>query len=181
MSNLIAITYPDEYRAAEVMATLRRLSGAYLIDLEDAVYVTKDAQSKIKLYQSRNLTGEAAGAGALWGALIGLIFFMPIAGAAIGAGMGALAGKFSDYGIDDNFVKQLGQNMPPNSSAIFVLVRKATPDKVLPEVSKYGGTIIQTSLPKEAEERLQAALEQGGGPKGPLMQQEQAPGPTPMA
>jgi uncharacterized membrane protein len=163
MSNLIVVAYPDEYRAAEVLATLRRLNKAYLIDLEDACYVTKDAQGRIKLHQNTSLTGAGAAWGGLWGMLIGLLFFVPFLGLAIGAGLGAISGHLADYGIDDKFAKQLTATLQPNSSAIFVLVRRSTPDKVLPEVSKFGGTILQTSLPQETEARLQDALNKGGG------------------
>jgi uncharacterized membrane protein len=161
MSNLVVVAYPDEYRAAEVLATLRRMRSDYLIDLEDACYVTKDAQGKLKLHQSTNLTGAAAAMGGMWGMLIGLLFFAPFLGLAIGAGVGALTGKLSDYGIDDKFAKRLTSTLQPNSSAIFVIVRTATVDKVVPELAKYGGTVMQTSLPKEAEQKLQAALRQG--------------------
>jgi uncharacterized membrane protein len=164
MSELIVIAYPDQYRAAEVIATLKRLQTEYLIDLDDAVYVTKDAQNKIKLNQSVDLTTTGALGGAFWGSLIGLLFLMPIFGAAVGAAAGAISGHYSDYGIDDNFIKQLATQMQPNSSAIFVLVRRSTPDKVLPEVSKYGGTVIKTSLPNDMEEKLQAALTAGYQP-----------------
>jgi uncharacterized membrane protein len=161
VSDLIAVAYPDEYRAAEVMLTLRRLTQEYLIDLEDACYVTKDREGKIKLHQSTKLGGAGAAGGAVWGGLIGLLFFVPLAGAAVGAGIGALVGRFTDYGIDDAFMKGLSEQMKPGSSAIFVLVRKVTPDKVIAEVSKYGGTVLRTSLSKEAEERLQSALTEG--------------------
>lgn len=162
MSNLVVVAYPDQYRAAEVMAALRRLNKQYLIDLEDACYVTKDANGKIKLHQNTSLAGAGAAWGGLWGMLIGLLFFVPFLGFAIGAGMGAIAGKLSDYGIDDKFAKQLTSTLQPNSSALFVLVQRSTPDKVVPELAKYGGTILQTSLPKETEDKLRAALEQGG-------------------
>jgi len=162
MSNLVVVAYPDQYRAAEVMAALRRLNKEYLIDLEDACYVTKDANGKIKLHQNTSITGAGAAWGGLWGMLIGLLFFVPFLGFAIGAGMGAIAGKLSDYGIDDKFAKQLTSTLQPNSSAIFVLVQKSTPDKVVPELAKYGGTVLQTSLPKETEEKLQEALQKGG-------------------
>jgi uncharacterized membrane protein len=162
MSNLVVVAYPDEYRAAEVLAALRRLNKEYLIDLEDACYVTKDAKGKIKLHQNTSLAGEGAAWGGMWGILIGLLFFVPFLGLAIGAGIGALSGKFADYGIDDKFAKQLAATMTPGSSAIFMLVRRSTPDKVLPELSQYGGTVLQTSLPKETEEKLQAALKEGG-------------------
>jgi uncharacterized membrane protein len=161
VSNLVVIVYPNENRAAEVMTTLKRLTGEYVIDLEDAVYVTKDAGGKVKLHQADNVAGAGAAWGGLWGLLIGLLFFVPVAGLAIGAAAGALAGKYSDYGIDDKFVKQLSATLTPGSSAIFVLVRRSTPDKVVPEISKYGGTVLQTSLDKETEAKLQAALAQG--------------------
>jgi uncharacterized membrane protein len=163
MSNLIVVAYPDEYRAAEVLASLRRLNKEYLIDLDDACYVTKDARGKIKLHQNTSLTGAGAAWGGMWGMLIGLLFFVPFIGLAIGAGVGALSGKLADYGIDDKFAKQIAATMQPNTSAIFMLIRKSTPDKVVPEVAKFGGTILQTSLPKETEEKLQEALKQGGG------------------
>jgi uncharacterized membrane protein len=163
MSNLVAVAYPDEYRAAEVLATLRRMNNQYLIDLEDACYVTKDAHGKLKLHQNTSLAGGGAAWGGMWGLLIGLLFFVPFLGLAIGAGIGAISGKLADFGIDDNFARQLASTMQPNSSAIFVLTRKVTADKVVPELAKFGGTILQTSLPKDTEEKLQAALNQGAG------------------
>ncbi len=163
MSNLVVVAYPDEYRAAEVLAALRRLNKEYLIDLDDACYVTKDAKGKIKLHQNTSLTGAGVAWGGMWGMLIGLLFFVPFLGFAVGAGLGAISGKLSDYGIDDRFAKQIAATMQPRSSAIFMLIRRSTPDKVVPELAQYGGTILQTSLPKETEEKLQEALNQGGG------------------
>ena len=185
-SNLVVITYPDEHRAAEVLATLQRMQSQYLIDLEDAVYVTKGMDGKLKLHQTTNLAGAGAAWGGLWGLLIGLLFFVPIAGMAIGAASGALLGNLADYGIDDKFAKQLSATMTPGSSAIFVLVRRSTPDKVVPEIAKFGGTVMRTSLPKETEAKLQEALNRGAGEE--LAQQQAAieaqmapPPPAPQA
>ncbi len=157
-SKLIAIVYPDAHRAEEVLSTLKRLQSQYLIDLEDAAYVTKDKNNKLKLHQSVNLTAGGAVGGSFWGLLIGMLFFAPFAGALLGAGMGALAGSLSDYGIDDKFAKDLAKEMKPNSSAIFMLVRSVTVDKVVPEMRKYGGIVLKTSLAKETENKLQEAL-----------------------
>jgi uncharacterized membrane protein len=159
MADLVAITYPDEHRAAEVLATLKRLQHEYLIDLEDSCVVTKDAQGKIKLHQSVNLTATGALSGAFWGSLVGLLFFFPLGGAAIGAAAGALTGALSDYGIDDQFIRSLSEQMTPGSSAIFMLVRKVTTDKVEPELAKFGGKILYTSVSKEAEAKFQAMLD----------------------
>ncbi len=168
MSDLVAIAYPDMNRAEQVLEELGKMRKAQLIDLDDAVYVTKDAQGNVKLHQAVNMVGAGAGYGALWGGLWGLLLgalvLQPIAGAAIGAGVGAgsgaIVGKLSDYGIDDNFVRQLAHTLTPNSPAIFVLVRRVTTDKAIPEVSKFGGKVLQSSLSNEAEERLQQALSQ---------------------
>lgn len=161
MSKLIVIAYPDQHKAHEVRLTLARLQKEYLIDLEDAVVVTKDPAGKIKLHQAINLTAAGAVSGGFWGTLVGLIFLNPLLGAAVGAATGAASGALADVGINDNFMKELAQKLQPGSSALFVLVRKATADKVLPEIQPFGGTIIQSSLSHEDETRLQAALTQG--------------------
>jgi uncharacterized membrane protein len=174
MSDLIVVAYPDINRAEQVLDALSQMRTAQLIDLEDACYVTKDANGAIKLHQGVHLAGPGAKSGALWGGLWGFLFgllvFMPIAGAAVGAGIGAgsgaLAGNLGDYGIDDNFVRRLSESLTPNSSAIFLLVRRVTADKVVPEFSRYGGTSIQTSLSKDAEAKLQAALAQNAQMQG---------------
>jgi uncharacterized membrane protein len=160
MSELIAIAYPDKQTASEVRQTLARLQTEHLIELDDVVVVVKDNDGKVRLDQAVNLTGAGAASGALWGGLIGMLFFAPLLGMAVGAASGALSGKFSDFGVDDNFMQDVGAHLQPGGSAIFVLVRRATPDRVLEEVGRYGGTVLRTSLSRDAEERLQAALSQ---------------------
>ena len=97
--------------------------------------------------------------GSFWGLLIGFLFLNPLAGAAVGAGAGALSGKLADIGINDKFMKDLGETFTPATSALFVLVRKATPDKVLEGLKGFKGKIIQTSLTKDKEEELRKVLE----------------------
>jgi len=122
------------------------------------VVAVKDQQGKVKLHQAVNLTAAGAVSGGFWGALIGLLFLNPVLGLAIGAGAGAASGALTDVGINDKFMKELAGGMTPGSSALFVLVRKATPDKVLEELKGTGGKILKTSLTHEDEARLQAAL-----------------------
>jgi len=158
MSTLVVIGYHDLYQAEEVRLKLCKLQRDYLIDLEDAVVVTKDQAGKIKLHQAVNLTAVGAASGGFWGALIGLIFLNPLLGVAMGAAAGAVSGALTDVGINDRFMRDLAATMQPNSSALFVLARKATPDKVLEELQGSGGTILQTSLSHDDEAKLQAAL-----------------------
>lgn len=161
MANLVAVAYDDLGQAQQVMSTLDRLRKEHLIELEDAVIVEHQPGGKMKLHQP-SLAGAGAAGGALWGGLIGLIFLMPLFGMAIGAATGAATGALSDYGIDDNFMKELGEKLPEGGAATFVLVKEATADKVVPEVAKYGGHVLQTSLSNEQEAALQAALDRRG-------------------
>lgn len=161
MATLVAIVYPDEFRAAEVMATLRRLQREYLLELADACYVTKDQSGKVQLHQAVNLTTSGAIGGLFWGSLIGLLFFAPLLGAAVGAATGALGGALSDYGIEDDFMQELGEQMQPGSSAIFALVVRATEDKVIPVIAQFGGKVLKSNLSQEAEQKLQEELNAG--------------------
>ena len=159
MSNLVVLAFNEEQKAEEVRLALLKMQKEYLVDLEDAVVVVKNADGKLKLHQSVPLAALGASQGSFWGLLIGLLFGVPILGVLSGAAFGALSGKLSDYGIDDNFIKNLGETIEPGSSALFVLVKKATPDKVLEELSKFEGKVLKTSLTADAEAELAAALE----------------------
>jgi uncharacterized membrane protein len=157
VSNLIAIAYPSEATAQQAVATLGQLQKQQLIELDDVMIARRDGD-KIKLDQGVGLTGTGALGGAAWGGLIGLLFLAPIAGMAIGAATGAIAGHFSDYGIDDKFAKGVASSLPPGGAAVFLLVRRSTPDRVLAEMKQFGGTVLQTNLSAEAEQRLKDAL-----------------------
>ena len=161
MSNLVAVAYPDEATAQEVGKTLVELQKEHVIDLADLVVAVREDSGKIKLRQSFHGGAMGAAGGALWGGLIGLIFLAPLLGMAVGAAAGGAAGAMTDYGIDDKFMKELGDKLGPNGAALFVLVRSSTPDKVLPRISQYGGEVLHTSLSTEAEQTLQDALVEG--------------------
>ena len=159
MSNLIVIGFDDESTAFAMRAELVKMQKEYLLEMEDVVVVTKDEKDQVKLHQAVNLTASGAVGGGFWGLLIGSLFLTPLAGVAIGAGAGALSGKLADIGINDKFMKDLGETFTPGTSALFVLVRKATPDKVLEGLKGFKGKIIQTSLTKDKEEELRKVLE----------------------
>ena len=159
MSNLVVIAYDNQFKAEEVRTMLRKMQQEYLIDLEDAVVAVKDDAGKVKLHQMYRLAAAGALSGGFWGALIGLIFMSPLLGMAVGASAGAVSGALTDVGINDDFMKQLAATFKNGSSILFVLVRKATPDKVLAELQGTGGKVIKTSLTHEEEEKLQAVLD----------------------
>lgn len=160
MSDLVAIAYPDVATAQTVAGNLSDAVKQHLIELEDLVIVERQADGKVKLHQP-SLTAIGATGGALWGGLIGLIFLVPLFGMAIGAAAGAASGALTDTGVDDTFMKQLGEQIEPGGAALILLVRKVSADKILPEI-KIPGKVLQTSLSDEHEEQLTAALEAAG-------------------
>jgi uncharacterized membrane protein len=161
MSDLIVIAFKDEQTAFALRAELAKMQKEYLIEMEDVVVVTKDDKGKVKLHQAANLTAMGAVTGGFWGMLIGLIFLNPLLGVAVGAGAGAVSGALSDIGVDDKMMKELAASFKPGCSAVFVLVRKATGDKVLEGLKEFTGKgkVLQTSLAKDKEEELRAVIE----------------------
>jgi uncharacterized membrane protein len=158
MSDLVVIAFPTEAKAEEVRQKLFSMQKEYLIELSDAVIAVKDLQGHVKLNQLVNTTAAGAVSGAFWGSLIGLIFLMPLAGAALGAASGTLGGYLTDVGINDNWMKETAAVIQPGTAALFVLVRKVTGDKVLEALKGEGGTVLKTSLDHTKEAALQAAL-----------------------
>jgi uncharacterized membrane protein len=167
MSDLVVVAYKGQDTADQVLNKLREMQKEYLVDLEDAVVAVRDKNGKVRIKQAVPLVRLSAAGGAAWGGfiglLVGLLFMNPLlgwlAGLALGAGAGALSGALADYGINDDFIKEIGRSLEPGSSSVFVLIRRATYDKVLPELKPFGGKILRTSLSKEQEERLRKALE----------------------
>jgi uncharacterized membrane protein len=158
MSDLVVIAFPTEKKAEEVRQKLLGMQKEYLLELGDAVIAVKDADGRIKLNQLVNTTAIGAVSGTFWGTLIGLIFLMPLAGAAIGAASGAISGALADVGLNDKSMKEMAAAIQPGTAALFVLVRKVTADKVLEGLKGEGGTVIKTSLDHTKEAALQAAL-----------------------
>lgn len=158
MSDLLVIAFPTEAQAEEVRTKLFGLQREYLIELGDAVVAVKGADGQVKLNQIFQPVATGAASGALWGSLIGLIFLMPLAGAAIGAASGALGGKLTDLGINDAFMKDAAKTLESGQAALFLLIRKMTTDKVIAELQGTGGTILRSSFDETKEEALREAL-----------------------
>lgn len=159
MSNLIVVGFDNELTADEVLHKLGELHKEHLVDLDDAVVVIKNKKGKIRIKQSYDLVTSGAIGGGFWGSLLGLLFIHPLLGATVGIASGALTGALTDIGINDDFIQELSETLEPGTSALFLLVRRATPDKVLEELRPYGGKLLRTSLSKSDEESLKAALE----------------------
>jgi uncharacterized membrane protein len=158
MSDLVVIVYPTEARAEEMRQKIFGLQKEYLIEIGDAAIAVMHEDGKVKLNQLLNTTAMGAVSGSFWGLLIGAIFLMPLAGAALGAASGALGGALTDYGVDDKFMKELSTSLQPGNAALFVLVKRVTGDKVLEALKGTGGLVLKTSLDHTREQALRDAL-----------------------
>ena len=158
MSELVAIAYPDHQVAEVVRDILRDLSEQGLIELDDAVVASRDRDGKLELEQTLHPARPRAVGGALAGGVAGLLVGIPILGAAVGAASLAAGARRRDVGVDDDFARELAAELEPPRAALVLLVRSAAADKVLPEISEYGGRVMRTSLDPETEAALRERL-----------------------
>lgn len=161
MSNLVVVGFPTVDEAEQVRRELVDIQREQLISLEDAVVVERDKDGQVHLRQALNLTAAGALGGGFWGSLVGLLFLNPLLGAAVGAGIGAASGSLSDLGINDGFMREVGETLPEGSAALFVLLRDSTPDRVIERLRGHAphAKLLRTSLSHTDEERLRQLLE----------------------
>lgn len=159
MTELIVVGYDDAGKAEAARSELLGMAREYLVDVADAVVATADRDGRIRLNQMVNLWSVGAASGAFWGLLIGLIFFNPLLGVAVGAGAGALGGALSDFGINDHFMKKVSDVLQPGQAALFMMVRQHASDKVIERLGEMGGRIIRTNLDTSKEAALRAAFD----------------------
>jgi uncharacterized membrane protein len=158
MAELIAIGYPDMTTADAAADEARRLAKDLIIQPDAIAVIVRDHDGSYHVHTTHHMVGGGATWGMFWGFLFGLLFFIPVLGMAVGAGMGALMGKFTKTSIDKQFEEQVRGMIKPGNSALFLMLEKVTPDKAVEAMSKYGGTVLKTSLSKDTEQELQDAL-----------------------
>ena len=158
MADLIAIGYPDQATAEAAAEEARRLAQDLIIQPDAIAVIVRDEEGGYHVHTNHHLVGGGATWGMFWGLLFGLLFFIPFAGLAIGAGFGALFGHLGKNAIDKEFQQQVRDQVQPGTSCLFLIIEQATPDKATAALSRFGGTVIKTSLSDEDTQKLQEAL-----------------------
>lgn len=160
MATLVAIGYPDQATAEQARQTVQGLEAELIIQADQVAAISRDMEGKYHVTTTHGGASTAGGAswGGFWGLLFGMLFFVPFAGLALGLGFGALFGHLGEKGIDKQFQEQVRDYVQPGTSALFMIIEKATPDKAVAALEQYGGTVIKTSLSDEDTAKLQAAL-----------------------
>jgi uncharacterized membrane protein len=162
MATLIAIGYPDETTAKTASLEADRLAKDLIIQPDAIATIIRDREGKFHVTTHHHAVGAGATWGMFWGLLFGMLFFVPFIGMAVGAGLGALTGKLSKGAINKEFEEQVRALLQPGTSALFMIVEAVTPDKAVEGLSRYGGTVLKSSLSKEVESELQEALHGAG-------------------
>jgi uncharacterized membrane protein len=168
MATLLAIAYPDQDTAEKARATVGRLEEELIIQADEVAVISRDPDGKYHVHTTHSGFSTAGGAmwGGFWGILFGALFLIPLAGWAMGAGLGALFGHLRDESIDQAFQQRVRDHLKPGTSALFMVIQHVTPDKAIAALEQYGGIVIETSLSDEDTKKLQEALEPpstGGG------------------
>jgi uncharacterized membrane protein len=159
MATLTVWKFDSTDGAENALALLERMQKEELIQINDAAYVYwPEGRRRPKTEQLHKLTSSGALGGSFWGLLFGLIFFVPLLGMAVGAAMGALSGSMADVGIDDDFIREVRENVTPGTSALFVMTSNAVVDKVINEFKESGATLVSTNLSTEQEAKLREAF-----------------------
>ena len=161
MSTLVVVGFPSVEEAEQVRRELVAIQKEQLIALEDAVVVENDQEGNVHLRQALNLTAAGAVGGGFWGTLVGLLFLNPLLGAAVGAGIGAASGSLSDLGINDDFLREVGETLSPGSAALCLLLRESTPDRVIERLRNHAphARLLRTNLSHTDEDHLRRLLE----------------------
>ena len=155
MITLTVFKFHSPGGAQQLLNRVYALQNQELITIVDAATVSWiEGAKNPRTKQAVNLTGQGTLDGAFWGMLFGLLFFIPILGLAVGAGLGALSGYFDDYGIDDDFIKEVRKQVTPGTSALFLMTSNAVVDRIVDEITGMDFELIVSNLSPEQEERL---------------------------
>lgn len=160
MAELIVIGYDTSEKAEAARSELFGLSKEYLVEVGDAVVAVRDRSGKVKLNQMVNLWTVGAAGGSFWGLLAGFLFFNPLLGLVTGAAAGAVAGALNDYGISDDFMRDVAGVLQPDQAALFVLANRVSSERVIDRIAKHGGRVLRTNLDTSQEQKVRAAFEE---------------------
>jgi len=172
--DLIVVSFPGRYRAAQVLTKLRQ-RGAHVFDLDEAITVSWQDRRNFIVQLSINLSREEGARWArIWGAFIKATLFQPfterlsvaaatVAGrehARVNVEPAALTQDWwvSDVGISEDFVRDVGALVQPGESAIITVAEEFEPKVALDVLRDCGGSLIYTSLSSEQVEKVKREL-----------------------
>jgi uncharacterized membrane protein len=153
MADLIAIGYDDDTSAVEAMDEVERLRRDLGIDADVVAAIIRSKDGRLRTVTNQHVGGRFV-AGVFWGLLFGFLFFVPFLGVRVGAGMVALMGTIAKSGIDQQFQDQVRDMLKPGTSALFMIVEEVSPDRATDALSRFGGSVLKTSLSADVTKQI---------------------------
>lgn len=158
-ASLVAIDFDEPLKAQEALLAAMRLQTHGRLTLEDAAIVTRAPNGKVRVIQTKDINPlQGATSGSWWGLLAGLFVGGPLIGAALGAGLGGLFAKLRDIGIDDDEMKELGEQLTEGHAALFLLIEDCHQIHALGEARRFDGTLLHSTLDSDMRDKLVEAL-----------------------
>jgi uncharacterized membrane protein len=156
----VAVDIAEPYLAMAALDEIEKKAKAAGVDVKDAVIAFKTGEGRIKIRQTKDMTsGKGARRGGFWGLLVGLILGGPLLGALAGLGLGAIAGRRIDHGLDDDFVSQVSRSLKPSTSALLVLIDQEHAEKAPAYLKSFDVEMHVADMSQETEEALGQAAE----------------------
>jgi uncharacterized membrane protein len=159
---LIASIYPNQEHAETIYETLKTMDLYKKINLVDAALVTKDADGKVHIHETNEVTtAKGATRGAIAAGILGLIYPPSlIATVLVGGGVGGLWGKLRDTGIKTGDMQQIAEQQQPGEVALLVLTEPASVAPIEHEMEGVGRYIVHHGFSEaESGQIEQAAAE----------------------
>jgi uncharacterized membrane protein len=158
---MMVVAFEGEDKADEVLSTLKQLDVEATVDLKSAAVVKRDAEGRIRIRETKDFDAkQGAIGGAVAGGLLGLLTGKFLAGAIIGAAGGAAAGHGIDMGLDDEYLRSVGESLGSGTSAIVALISFERVERAMEELDEFeGGTILRHTLSDEVYQQLSDAVE----------------------
>lgn len=159
-ATLWAFAFDTSLRAQEALLAAMRLVARGQLTLEDAAIVTR-VRGRVRITQTKDLSpGQGAMGGAWLGILAGLFLGPggPLVGGALGAAAGGLFAKLRDLGIDDDTMKEMGEELADGEAALFLLVEDCHRVRALHEVSRFPGRLLASTAEPELADQVRSTL-----------------------
>lgn len=156
MADLIVISFDDDAQAVAAYNEIQDLQNDLVVELAGLALVHVDEKGKthVETPGPAGNVGAGAAGGALFGTLLGLLFFVPFFGLVIGGALGALFAGLDKTGLNAEFRDRVKSAVADGRSAVVIYATKITEDKFGEALSRFGGTIVQTSLSETDEHEL---------------------------
>lgn len=155
---LLAVRFDEPLKAQELLIATMRLQKRESLVIDDAAIVTNEG-GKIRIHQTKDMnTGQGAATGGWFGAFAGLLLLQPLIGAAIGAALGGMWAKLRDIGIDDNQMRDMGEQLNEGEGALFLLLEHAFPTHLARELQRFDGIVLTSTFDESETEAFGVAL-----------------------